>query len=361
MGIAARLTAYASNHGPVPMMLPRIEAYGPRALRVALSSLSLELRRLSRSSTSFSAGLIWAWLSVATPRSWIASSRALTSSRWMACLAPLDLLEDQAAVLHQVDEVRAAVGQQRADVTRAPEQVLDLRVARGHRLREPRDPLEAGLDLGGGLVDRVGDDVQRLVELVGVDLLGGLGEVTEDADDVVRRRGPVDRDRRVLVELAGTGGDQVEVLLPEQVEHLDAGLAVLAELDAVVDLEGDQHLAVVELDVLDPAGPDAADLDHVAAVQPARVGEVGLVAVAAEPGELVEVERRGHHQEHHDERDRAQAEQLCLGVAPHWSPPPSRGSRRRRCSGARSSGSSGCRGRRAPAAGRGWCRGCRAA
>ena len=148
-----------------------------------------------------------------------------------------------------------------------------------------------------------------------------VGEVAEDADDVVGRRGPVGRDRGVLVELALALRDQVEVLLAEQVEHLDAGPAVLAELDAVVDLEAHQHLALVELDVLDPAHPDAADLDHVALVEAAGVGEVGLVGVAAETGELAEVEGGRHDHEHHDERDRAEAERAGLGVAPHLTTP----------------------------------------
>ena len=62
--------------------------------------------------------------------------------------------------------------------------------------REPGDAAEALLDLGRGLVRGVGDDVERLLELVGVDPLGGRGQVAEDADDVVRRLGAVDAGSR---------------------------------------------------------------------------------------------------------------------------------------------------------------------
>ena len=170
---------------------------------------------------------------------------------------------------------------------------------------------------GDGGVERRRERVERGAELVGVDALGGLGEVAEDADDVVGGVGARQRDGVVGVHLAGAGRAQLEVLLPQQVEHLDGGAAVGAELEAVVDPELDDHLVAGELDVLDAAGPEAGDLHHVALAQAAGVAELGPVGLAAEAGELREVERGGHHQEEHHEGDRSQAHDLPVGVAAH--------------------------------------------
>ncbi len=218
-------------------MLLRMSTYGPSAPSVALSSFSLEFSSdeqvVDLLERRAHLGLV-VGRDAAQLRGQVAG---VDQQQVHGLLAALHLLEDEVAVLHQRHEVVAAGGEHLAHALRALQQRLDLLVARGHRLREPGDAAEALLDLRRRLVGGVGDDVERLRELVGVDPLGGRRQVAEDADDVVRRLGAVDRDHVVGGQLAGAGGLQLEVLLAEQAEHLDRGAGVLAELDPVVDVE----------------------------------------------------------------------------------------------------------------------------
>jgi len=138
-----------------------------------------------------------------------------------------------------------------------------------------------------------------------------------DADDVVGRLGAADRDHRVLLELAAAGGSELEILLTEEVQHLDRSLAVGAELDVLLDLERDHDLVALELHLIDATGTDATDLDDVAVAEAAGIVELRAVLGAGEPRELGEVEGGGHHQEHHHQGDRSEPQDLGVRVAPH--------------------------------------------
>ena len=83
--------------------------------------------------------------------------------------------------------------------------------------------------------------------------LGGRGQAGEGLDDVVRRDGALSGISLPSVELAGAGRLEGEVHRAEQRLDLDRGAGLGAEVDAVVDLEGDPDVVAVELDLLDLA------------------------------------------------------------------------------------------------------------
>ena len=78
-------------------------------------------------------------------------------------------------------------------------------------------PSRAALTSGGLSLNSVASVVERLRELVGVDPLGGRGQVGEGVDDVVGRHGPVERDLGVLLELSGPPGSRARYLAPSRV------------------------------------------------------------------------------------------------------------------------------------------------
>ena len=133
-------------------------------------------------------------------------------------------------------------------------------------------PSSAARNSSGVLRVRSASVVSDSRELVGVDLLGGLGEAGERLDDVVRRAGALDRDLRALVQLAGAGRLEREEHRAEQGLHLDRGAGVGAEVGVGLDPEGDLDVVAVELDRLDLADADAGDPDLVVGLEPAGLG-----------------------------------------------------------------------------------------
>ena len=139
-------------------------------------------------------------------------------------LALGDLLEDQVAVLHERHEVLAAVAEQLRSRSWSSRSRAWISASREATVSESRAMPSKLASISGAAWFIVVDTTSSAwTSSSRVDLLGGGGQVAEDADDVVRRLGALERDRRVLGQLALAGGRQLEVLLPEQVEHLDGG------------------------------------------------------------------------------------------------------------------------------------------
>ena len=227
--------------------------------------------------------------------------RALTSSRWIAALRASQLLEDQVAASSAPDQVLARA-RPAARVTpserpagsgaRRPGRRSSARAARcrgscrGSRGRRRSSVSPSGLE--------------RLAELLGVDPSVVVVRSPSDADDVVRRLRARRRDHVVArSSWPPPAGLELEVLLTEQVEHLDRGLALGCRTRrrcrprrTTITLSSSSSI------FSHPAGAHAADLDHVARVQAAGVGELGVVTFPAEARELGEVERGSHHQQH---------------------------------------------------------------
>src|SRR5262249_40587200 len=100
-------------------------------------------------------------------------------------------------------------------------------------------------------------------------------------------------------------GDDVRGHAPEQAVRLDLAARVLRDLVLALDLEPHRHLALVDLELLDPADVHAAHLHGVALADPARVRDDGrdLVAAAEERGVGQREQRgqdRGDTQDHED-------------------------------------------------------------
>ena len=70
-------------------------------------------------------------------------------------------------------------------------------------------------------------------------------------------------------------------IAPSRVLTLIAATGLGAELRGRLDLEGDVDLAVLEPDLGDLADADAGDADLVVELEPAGLGEGGVVGVAA--------------------------------------------------------------------------------
>ena len=119
-------------------------------------------------------------------------------------------------------------------------------------LEESREtPDSAALNSSGVLRVRSERVVRDWGQLVGVDLVGGLGEAGERLDDVVRRARPLDRDLLAGGELAGAGRLQCEVHGAEQGVDPDRGAGLGAEVGVGLDPEGHLHVVALELDRLD--------------------------------------------------------------------------------------------------------------
>ena len=228
------------------------------------------------------------WLSVATPRSSTGQDPGVDQQ-------PVDRppcgfrtsWKTRSLLLHQLDHVLAAVGEQRGDALRALQQRLDLGVARGDGLAR------AGRSRRSwpGSRERTARSVEETTssastELLLVDLLGRRGEVAEDADDVVRRLGALLRDRRVLGRAGRSpAGVSSRYFSPSRLSTSTEALLSLPNSTPLSTSNSTITVSPLERDLLDAADPDAADLHHVAAVDAAGVGELGGVrACRRSPG-----------------------------------------------------------------------------
>ncbi|CAB4729069.1 unannotated protein [freshwater metagenome] len=218
--------------------------------------------------------------------------------------------EEDVGVLHQPDDVLVAVVEHARDPGEVGQQRVDLVVLVGDVGRQRRDAVEGRLELLVAVAGQVGQGGQRGCQLVGVDLGGGLGQTRERLHHVVRRAGPLDRDLVVGVELAGAGRLERHEHRTEQGLHLDRGTRVGSELRVGVDAQADAHVVALQLDAVDLADADACDADLVVDLEPAGLGEGGVVGLAtADQGQVLGTE--GAHQQQHDRRD-------ADGADGHW-------------------------------------------
>ena len=105
----ARLGTKASNQGPVPMMLIRIEAYGPRFVSVVSICFSRACRNVSAVSQLLE-GVADLGLVVLGQAAQLDGQPLGVDQQGVDGLAARDqLLEDQLALLHQRDEVAPAL------------------------------------------------------------------------------------------------------------------------------------------------------------------------------------------------------------------------------------------------------------
>src|SRR4051812_33638698 len=108
--------------------------------------------------------------------------------------AVVELLQQQVAVAQELREVLVAVGQDAGDRLGRGQQLAELGVAGGDRLRQPRQAGDSRLHVLRGAAEILRQRAERLRQLVGVQRLDRLGQFGEGGVDVQRRRGAGDRD-----------------------------------------------------------------------------------------------------------------------------------------------------------------------
>ena len=266
-----------------------------------LELVSLSTSRSSSSSTSARVGPICSWLSSARPRARRRAPRALTSSRCTAALRLCELLEDQVAVPHQVDDVAVAVVEHLGDLLRALEQRLDLLVALGDAPGQPGDPVERRRDLRRGA--RPSSPRRRRAPRTAAGCRSPRWWWSGRRRHRRCRRPPRCCSSGIVPPRSSwpaAGGCRSRNFSPSRLStSIDARLVRRRSRRPVVDLEVHDDRSSLEGDVADPADPDPADLDHVALVDAARVAELGVVGRAAEARELHRLKVAADHQRHH--------------------------------------------------------------
>ena len=174
-------------------------------------------------------------------------------------------------------------------------------VAAGDGLREPGQPLQGASHIGGGAAEGVGQRLQALLELGGVDSLERPGQPAQRVNDVVRRGGAGQRDRRVRVQGALPARVQAHRLRAQQALDLDGGVGLVPE-PGVADPQRGPHPVTGQLDGGDPADLDPGDVHRIAGLQPGSVAELrGVGRAATDKRQLVRVVR-GHGQQREDDQ-----------------------------------------------------------
>ena len=135
-------------------------------------------------------------------------------------------------------------------------------------------------------------DRHGLHELLQVDALHDVGAGADRADDCLRLVRPALGDDRPGCHLTRPGGLEVEVLLPEGRQDLGRGGRPLAQSDAVLHGELDEHVRPAQAQAADGAHVHAGHADRVTLGQPGRVGEGGAVSrVVVDQRQLREIDR----------------------------------------------------------------------
>ncbi|CLA44752.1 Uncharacterised protein [Mycobacterium tuberculosis] len=227
------------------------------------------------------------------------------------------LRQDHIRVAHQADDLVGAVGQHPGGFGRVGQQAAQLVVALIEGLGEPGHPVygvaEVRRRIGKGL--RQGG--QRFGQPLGVQPADRGGQIAKGVGQLVGRRGPLDRDRRI--ESAVPAGGDVEELAAQQALGFDCHFGAVSESDVGVDLELHQHARSVERDAGHLSHRIAGDLDGVAGAQPAGVGEIG-----GDPGALVEkrqplvLQRGQRNGGDDDDADCADGQTVAFGEGFHF-------------------------------------------
>ena len=148
------------------------------------------------------------------------------------------------------------------------------------RLRPTRVPCTSGALVSRILGDGVEGPRHLAVSMSWVSRVSRWNAGTTLSGVVVRERGiVVPESRRPEPERR-----HAEVVLTQQRLHLDRRGGRAAEAD-LVDVEGDQHLVLVDPDVADQAHLEAGDADLLAHLEAAGVGEGCVVLAAGEEGQ----------------------------------------------------------------------------
>ena len=132
-----------------------------------------------------------------------------------------------------------------------------------------------------GVSAKVSDSTSKELASCAVSIsLDRRRQVGERLDHVVRRRGAVERDRLVGVELGAAARHERQVLRAQHRLDLDGRLGPVAD-EGVLDPELDGDRAVLQREALDLADLDAGDADRVVGLQAGRLGELRPVDGAA--------------------------------------------------------------------------------
>ena len=227
----AKLGTKASNQGPVPMMLIRMEAYGPRFVSVCvdllLASPEEPQRGVELLERVADLGLVVGGQHRAAR---LPASRALTSSEWMASRRVISSWKTSSPCFISVTRSPRRSREQLGDPLGAAEQLLDRLVPGGDGAGRCRER-PVNVDLMCGLAAlTVSPSVVRAWESCGM-LMASVrgGQLAERGDDVVAAVGAADRDGVAALHLAAALGGQLEVLLAQQVQHLHRRLGLVAQ------------------------------------------------------------------------------------------------------------------------------------
>ena len=131
----------------------------------------------------------------------------------------------------------------------------------------------------GVSLNAVGQRVEALLELVGVDLPNVVGQVRERGVDVVRRGGAARSGSRPSSEPRAERVDGDELLAEHRLD-LDRRGRLVVQLDALGPEAHHDDRRRRAATLGDLADPDAGDPDLVAGLQAAGLGEDGLVLLA---------------------------------------------------------------------------------
>ncbi len=213
-----------------------------------------------------------------------------------------DLSGDEVGGLHQPDQVVGAVRQLVGHAAGRLEQLAVLLGALADQLGQLADPLQGRPDVVGGRVEGPADLAERLRQDHRVELTDLRGALLDDVLQVVGHRGARQRDQPVG-ELTAPRRLDLEVVGAEEGGDLDLGARVGAELDVVVDLEGDHDLLTVQVDGLHHADRHAMDLDALAGPEPGAVLELGGVGRGAEGDDGEHDDQPPDQAPHHDGHD----------------------------------------------------------
>ena len=179
----------------------------------------------------------------------------------------------------------AALPQDARHIRCALEQAAKGLVALVEHSRQPAHPVERRPELWGDAVDRVGQRVQRLIQLGGVGVGGVGGELAERIGQRIRGAGSGHRDHVGRLQCALAVGFQGQHPLTQQGSGADVRGGVGAQPHRAPDHEGHQRLATLQGHVGHGAHLDSGHLDIVTRHQATGLGEQGLVLDRRRPGQ----------------------------------------------------------------------------